>query len=114
MAIQLTNPIVIPAVEKIILDKSQITDIQLHFYLDGKTMLNAGANVTYRNGAGDGSNFVQTSINTVDIDASQLLLIISMSKDIDVIEILCPQLGVTPVDRLFSAIVLWMKMHGDL
>lgn len=50
----------------------------------------------------------------IKLDATQLSEIIYLSKTIENPEQLIPEMGETPVDFLFGAIVAWMKAHGKM
>lgn len=121
-AIDLTAPEVIPQKSA---SKAQIVEIRLRFYTDGQNMMSkevdgktvgtAEGYIEWRTGNGDAPNFVAVSEGkSITLTAEQIGAIMLLSKTQTPTEPLVEAVGVSPVDQLFQAIVVWMKANGKL
>lgn len=107
-------------------DRARITEFRVGFYRgDGKHMLStvaaagnvvscAEAYIEYQVGTGDGEAFVASETRFVRLDATQMAQLLAASITATPAEPLVPQLGITPMDKLFEAIVQYLRSQGKL
>jgi hypothetical protein len=122
-AIDIATPEVKPAV---VYDKARLTEFRVGFYRgDGKHMLSytdtagtvvscADTYIEYQVGTGDGEQFTAAETRFIRLDAQQMAALLAASITATPAEPLVPQLGITPMDKLFQAIVDYLKAQGKL
>ena len=109
MAINMTTPETIPAK---VLDAAQITDVNLSLYKDGKNLQACSAFIGWRKGYVDGETFVEVTRDNYNLTAAEIAgLLIASQSAVPTESLLGAE---TPMDKIFTAIVQFLKSKGKM